>query len=144
MQLEGTDLITTTDINNQVSGNYNPDARLKTEPWPLPLTFRVGIAMNIVGGNDPVISSEKNRVTIAIDGVHPNDNTEKLNFGGEYAWNENIFARLGYKMNYDVEKWTYGVGLKFDIGTTQVGFDFAQVDFSDLGNVSQISFEMRL
>jgi hypothetical protein len=142
MQLEGRDLITITDINSQVSGNHNPDARLKTEPWPLPLIFRVGIAMNLVGGNDPIIHSESNRFTFAIDGVHPNDNTEKVNIGGEYAWNENVFARLGYKINYDVEKWTFGVGLKFDIGSNQVGFDYALVDFNDLGKVSQFSLEL--
>ena len=28
MQLDGSDLITITDINNQTSGNYNTDARL--------------------------------------------------------------------------------------------------------------------
>jgi len=144
MQLEGRDLITLTDINNQVSGNYNPDAQLKTEPWPLPLIFRVGIALDLVGGNDPIIRSENNRFTLAIDGVHPNDNTEKVNIGSEYAWNENIFARLGYKINYDVETWTFGVGLKFNIGSNQVGFDYALVDFSDLGKVSQISLELRL
>jgi len=143
MQLEGRDLITITDINNQVSGNYNPDANLKTEPWPLPLIFRIGIAMDVVGGGDPVIASEQNRLTLAIDGVHPNDNTEKVNIGGEYSWNENFFARLGYKINYDVEKWTYGVGLKFNIAANQVGFDYALVDFSDLGKVSQISLELR-
>jgi len=144
MQLEGRDLITLTDINNQVSGNYNPDAQLKTEPWPLPLIFRVGIALDLVGGNDPIIRSENNRFTLAIDGVHPNDNTEKVNIGGEYAWNENIFARLGYKINYDVETWTFGVGLKFNIGSNQVGFDYALVDFNDLGKVSQISLELGL
>jgi len=144
MQLEGRDLITITDLNNQVSGNYNPDAQLKTEPWPLPLIFRVGIAMDLVGGNDPIVPSENNRFTLAIDGVHPNDNTEKLNIGGEYAWNENVFARLGYKINYDVEEWTFGVGLKFDIGSNQVGFDYALVDFNDLGKVSQISLELGL
>jgi len=144
MQLEGRDLITITDLNNQVSGNYNPDAQLKTEPWPLPLIFRVGIAMDLVGGNDPIVASENNRFTLAIDGVHPNDNTEKLNIGGEYAWNENVFARLGYKINYDVEEWTFGVGLKFDIGSNQVGFDYALVDFNDLGKVSQISLELGL
>jgi hypothetical protein len=100
MQLEGRDLITITDLNNQVSGNYNPDARLKTEPWPLPLTFRVGISMNLVGGNDPIVASEQNRFTLAVDGVHPNDNTEKVNVGGEYAWDETVFARVGYKINY--------------------------------------------
>ena len=144
MQLEGRDLITITDINNQVSGNYNPDALLKTEPWPLPLIFRVGVAMDFVGGNDPIVQSESSRFTLAIDGVHPNDNTEKINIGGEYAWNENVFARLGYKINYDVEKWAFGVGLKFNIGGNEVGFDYALIDFNDLGKVSQISLELRL
>ena len=144
MQLEGRDLTTITDINNQVTGNYNPDALLKTEPWPLPLVFRVGVAMDLVGGNDPIVQSESSRFTLAIDGVHPNDNTEKVNIGGEYAWNENVFARIGYKINYDVEKWTFGIGLKLNLGGNQVGFDYALVDFNDLGKVSQISLELRL
>lgn len=143
MQLEGRDLITITDINNQVSGNYNPDATLKTEPWPLPLTFRVGIAMDVVGGSDPVVASSQNRFTLAVDGVHPNDNTEKLNIGGEYAWSEMVFARVGYKINYDLEEWTFGVGLRMDVVNQQVGFDYALVDYNDLGKVSQFSLELR-
>jgi hypothetical protein len=142
MQLDGRDLITITDINSNVSGNHNPDARLKTEPWPLPLIFRVGVAMNFVGGNDPIIQSENNRFTLAIDGVHPNDNTEKLHVGGEYAWSETVFARIGYRVNYDVEKWTFGVGFKLDIASQQAAFDYALIDFRDLGKVSQFSLEL--
>lgn len=143
MQLEGRDLIAITDLNNQVSGNYNPDANLKTEPWPLPLTFRVGVAMNVVGGEDPVIGSAQNRFTVAVDGVHPNDNTEKLNIGGEYSWDETVFARVGYKINYYLEKWSFGVGVRANIISQQVGFDYALVDFNDLGKVSQFSLELR-
>lgn len=142
MKLEGRDLITISDINNQVSGNYSTDARLKTEPWPLPLMFRVGIAMDLIGGSDPFINSEMNRFTMAVDGVHPNDNTEKLNLGGEYAWNETVFARLGYKINYDVEKWTFGVGVKVNFGNQYAGFDYALIDFRDLGKVSQFSLHV--
>ncbi len=142
MKLEGRDLITISNINNEGSGGYNPDARLKTEPWPLPLMFRVGIAMDLIGGSDPFVDSEMNRFTMAIDGVHPNDNTEKVNIGGEYSWNETVFARLGYKINYDVEKWTFGVGVKVDFGTQQAGFDYALIDFRDLGKVSQFSLEL--
>ena len=141
MQLDGRDLITITDVNNQTSGNYNTDARLKTESWPLPLIFRVGVAMNFIGGNDPLISSVSNRFTLAIDGVHPNDNTEKVNIGGEYAWNETVFARLGYKINYDVEKWAFGVGFRVGVGNQKVGFDYALIDFNDLGKVSQFTLE---
>lgn len=142
MQLEGRDLISLADINKQISGEYNPDARLRTEPWPLPLNFRVGIAMQIVGGQDAVIQSDDHRVTMALDGNHPNDNNERVNIGGEYAWSETFYARLGYKINYDVEKWTYGAGVRVQIGGERAGFDFALVDYGDLGKVSRFSVEL--
>lgn len=143
MQLEGRDLIALADINKGISGEYNPDANLKTEPWSLPLNFRVGIAMDAIGGQDPLIESQYHRLTIAIDGNHPNDNMERVNIGGEYSWNETLFARLGYKINYDVESWTFGAGVKINIGGQQVGFDYALVDYNDLGKVSKISLELR-
>ena len=116
MQLEGTDLIALADINKNIGGEYNPDARLKTEPWSLPLNFRVGVSMDLIGGMDPLIQSEYNRFTMAIDGNHPNDNDERLNIGCEYSWDEIFFARFGYKVNYDVEKWTFGAGVKLNLG----------------------------
>jgi hypothetical protein len=82
-------------------------------------------------------------VTLAVDGNHPNDNNERVNFGGEYAWNETVFARVGYKANYDVEKWTYGAGVRVSFGAQQVGFDYALVYYNDLGKVSRLSLEIR-
>lgn len=143
MQLEGRDLIILADINKGISGEYNPDARLKTEPWPLPLNFRVGIAMDIVGGIDPFLQSKYHRFTMALDGNHPNDNNERINIGGEYSWNDTFFARFGYKINYDVERWTFGAGVKLNVGSQQVGFDYALVDYYDLGKVSRFSLELR-
>lgn len=143
MQLEGRDLITLADINKGISGEYNPDARLKTEPWPLPLNFRVGIAMDVIGGADPIFQSKYHRLTMALDGNHPNDNLERVNVGGEYSWNDTFFARFGYKINYDIEKWTFGAGVKLDVGNQQVGFDYALVDYNDLGKVSRFSLELR-
>jgi len=143
MQLEGRDLITLADINKGVSGDYNPDARLKTEPWPLPLNFRIGVAMDILGGNDPLFEAVDHRVTMAIDGNHPNDNNERLNIGGEYSWQEAFFVRAGYKINYDVEKWTFGAGVKLNVGSQQVSFDYALVDYYELGKVSRFSLELR-
>lgn len=143
MQLEGRDLIALADLSKGLSGEYNPDARLKTESWSLPLNFRVGIAMDVVGGKDPLIQSEYHRFTMAVDGNHPNDNKERVNIGGEYSWNENFFVRLGYKINYDVEDWTFGAGLKMNVGDQQVGFDYALVDYNVLGKVSRFSVELK-
>ena len=142
MQLEGRDLIALADINKQISGEYNPDSRLKTEPWPLPLNFRVGIAMNLVGGEDPFFESESHQLLLAMDANHPNDNSERFNIGGEYSWSKTLFARFGYKINYDVEKWSIGTGFKLQLGTQQVQFDYAFVDYQDLGKVSRFSVEL--
>ena len=143
MQLEGRDLIILADINRGIGGEYNPDARLKTEPWPLPLNFRVGIAMDLLGGAQAFVPVEQNRVTMAIDWNHPNDNIERMNFGCEYAWNETFFARLGYKLNYDVEHLTFGAGVRINIENRQVDFDYALVDYKDLGKVSRLSLELK-
>ncbi|MBN2011115.1 PorV/PorQ family protein [candidate division KSB1 bacterium] len=144
LQLDGLDLITITDGNDAIDGNYRTDARLKTEPYPLPLNFRVGIAMDIIGGyaEHPLIASEMNRLTFALDGSHPNDNLERINMGLEYGWKETLFLRGGYKINYDVEKWAFGGGLQFPVGKQTFRVDYALVDFADLGKVSRLSLEL--
>jgi len=151
MQLQGRDLIALTDIDKTIAGNYNTDTRLKTDSWSLPLNFRVGVAMDFIGGADSFFPIHNNRLTVAIDGNHPNDNNERVNFGGEYAWQETIFARAGYsyKLNSnederrDAKKWSFGGGLKFDIGRQSMSMDFAMVDFGDLGKVSRFSVELK-
>ena len=139
MQLDGRDLITIADVNSSFSGNYNPDSRLTTQEYPLPLMFRVGLAMDFVGGNDPVIQSEDYRFTLATEGTHLNDNNERFNIGSELSWTETVFVRGGYKINYDTEKWALGMGVKIPIGNQKVVFDYAFIEFENLGNVSQFS-----
>ncbi len=144
MKLEGRDLITITDMNPDISGNYNPDARLTTQEYPLPLIFRVGLAMDIIGGLDPIFVSESNRFTLALEGTHLNDNNERVNIGAEYSWTETVFLRAGYKFNYDSENWAFGAGINIPIGGQNIVFDYAYIEFKDLGNVSQFSLELRL
>lgn len=145
MKLDGRDLITITDMNKEISGNYNPDARLTTQEYPLPLIFRVGLAMDFVGGeNDPLIFSESNRFTLAFEGTHLNDNNERFNIGAEYSWTETVFLRAGYKFNYDSEHWAFGAGINIPLGGQNIVFDYAYIEFKDLGNVSQFSLELRL
>ena len=139
MQLDGRDLITIADVNSSFSGNFNPDARLTAQEYPLPLIFRVGLAMDVVGGTDPVIQSEDYRLTFATEGTHLNDNNERFNIGSEISWTETVFVRGGYKINYDTEKWALGMGVKIPIGNQNVIFDYAFVEFENLGNVSQFS-----
>lgn len=142
LQLDGRDLIILSDIDSDLAGNYQVDSRLKTESWPLPLNFRVGMAIDLLGGVHSFFPVNAHRFTLAIDGNHPKDNVERVNIGGEYSWRENLFVRAGYKVNYDVEKWAFGAGLKLKLGQQLLAVDYAYVDFNDLGKVSRFSLEM--
>ncbi|MFZ4619193.1 MAG: PorV/PorQ family protein [Bacteroidota bacterium] len=142
LKLEGRDLISTSDVNRNLSGDYNPSSNLTTEQWSLPLNFRVGIALDVVGKGDPFFLSDEHRVTLAIDANHPNDNTERANIGLEYGWNETIFLRSGYKVNYDAERWTFGAGVNVNIADEHFTLDYALVDYNNLGKVTRFSVGM--
>ncbi len=135
LQLQGRDLIREYDPNPNNSLNSAIDTRLHTEPWPLPVNFRVGVAMDLIGHGDNLIRSQESRITLAIDGMHPNDDSEKLNFGLEYGWKETLFARCGYGLGYDLANYSYGVGLNFKIGRSIFKFDYALAPLHDLGDV---------
>jgi hypothetical protein len=104
---------------------------------PLPLTFRFGAAIDI---NELVLpNNEKHLLTLAIDAIHPKDYSERLHFGIEYIFDRLIALRGGYKLNYDEESFSGGVGLRTDVEGLQMQFDYAFSDFGVLGVVNRFS-----
>lgn len=67
---------------------------LKTTPYPMPLSFRVGTAFEPLNKN-------VHHLTVAMDLLHPNDGTEKFDAGAEYTWNNFASLRAGYKYDPD-------------------------------------------
>ena len=141
MQLDGKDLFVQYDVNTQINGNNDQIlAKLNTDSYPLPLTFRVGLAMD-------VINFEDNRLTIAADAQHPNDNAESLNVGAEYTLFNLISLRGGYKslfLDNTQEGLTLGFGLNYNI-TDSFGLavDYSYQDFGILENTQQFSLGIR-
>ncbi|UCE20194.1 MAG: PorV/PorQ family protein [Gemmatimonadota bacterium] len=137
MRLEGKDTMVQHDIDPEHMGNNDRiNAHLDTDRWSLPLVLRVGVAMD-------VLERGNNRLTIATDALHPNDNTESLNLGGEYVFNDLFFLRLGYKALFlrDSEQGlTAGAGLSYTLtGDTLLKIDYAYADFNRLNNVQRFS-----
>jgi opacity protein-like surface antigen len=138
MKLQGRDHVLITQTGPAGGNLINTDIQL--DEYDLPLIFRVGIAADIVktGGS---------RLTTAIDAVHPNDNTEAVNSGFEYAWNEMLFLRAGVKSLFerDTEQgFTIGVGVNYRIiDAVKVKVDYAYQDFGRLANVHYLSFGVR-
>ena len=136
MQMVGRDAAVLVDPDPLKDGNNSQiPAKYDTEKWDLPLLFRVGIAME-------VFETNRNRMTIGIDATHPNNNTEYLNLGTEYAFNEMLFLRAGYANAFirDGETdLTFGGGVKYHIsGTIAFKADYSYSSFGRLGNISRI------
>ncbi|MBE0432875.1 PorV/PorQ family protein [candidate division WOR-3 bacterium] len=139
MQLFGNDLIVQVDPWPEFTGNPDVEARLTTGSFPLPLAFKLGIAFDLLGCGEAFINNEQHRVTIAADGIHPNDGEEKFNVGVEYGIYNTLFLRGGYKVNYDTQKYAAGVGMKFNIGPRSFAVDYAYVDMDVLDATHRIS-----
>jgi opacity protein-like surface antigen len=134
MKMEGRDAIIVTQIGGSGGNLINTDVEL--DQYDLPLVFRVGLAADLV-------RSEESRLTAAVDAIHPNDNTEYLNTGIEYGWNETVFLRGGWKSLFerDTEQgFTVGLGLHYRIaGVVGLKVDYAYQDWGRLTSVQYLS-----
>ena len=129
LRLDGRDLI--------VSYQENP-AKLETQSWPLPINFRIGVAMDIIGAREGLILNESQRLTMLVDGNNVNDAPETLSFGLEYGWNENFFLRSGYRLNHDLESFSGGLGLQFPLQSWMIQADYSLSAMGDLGYINRI------
>ena len=113
LQYDGIDLKETIDIEPDEEGNYAyTPARYETAEWELPLIARIGISVN------PLVT-DRHRLTLSADFLHPNNNTESINMGGQYAYTipalGKLFIRGGYKGIYMKDSQyglTFGFGLE--------------------------------
>lgn len=144
MRYQGRDLIAKSDFDEAIEGDFPASVNLNTEAWPLPLLIRIGVALDVMGSNNAVLSNPSSRFTLALDADHPNDGPEHLNLGGEYAFRELVFLRAGYRVNYDEENITFGAGVRVNLGSLgETVVDYAIKPLGPFGNTSQISIEIQ-
>jgi long-subunit fatty acid transport protein len=136
MQLTGNDL-SRVEVDPVTGQEF--ETFLKTESWPLPIIFRVGVAIDLVGNEETFFPNDENRLTLAIDGNHPNDNSETIGAGLEYVWDDLLALRMGYKGNHDTENFSFGGGLNLIISGLHFNFDYAYGDLGDLDSVQRFT-----
>ena len=112
--------------------NFSQEKSYVAESFPLPLTFRLGTAMNVLA---PFNISSNQKLTVALDLIHSRDYTERIHMGVEYSLNDMIALRTGYKSNYDDENFTLGAGFKHHLGPLAFEFDYAFNNFSTFNPV---------
>ncbi len=148
MSFSGPDLETgVEEAGDERTADYHPypdttnptrKAELDTIEYPLPSNFRLGVAYDL-------IDNDSNLLTIALDGNHPNDNSERLNLGLEYWYRKMAAIRAGYKFRLgpdrsdDEEGLTLGLGIHLKFRQTTLSLDYAYADFAYLQNAHRVS-----
>lgn len=142
MQLSGNDVLVQVDPDPTQNGNNeNINANLSLDEFDLPLVFRVGLAIDLLR------EVADNNLLISIDAMHPNDNTEAMDFGMEYGFLNRFFARVGYKSLFlrDAEEGlTFGAGFRLPVlGAATIAVDYAYQSFGRLEQAHRVSILVR-
>ncbi len=130
-------------INPGWPSNYTGNAwEIKSQPFPLPLQFKMGIAYDFKFGSDHIL-------TTSGEMVHPNDGNEKVLVGLEYTWRSpivNLALRGGYKYDPDwyqtksaLDNMSAGLGISRRFGASRISVDYAYSNMGYLENVHRLS-----
>ncbi len=118
--------------------NFSQEIKYEEEGFQLPLTFQIGISMNVLDFMN--IQSKMHRVMLSVDAAHPRAFKEYINFGTEY-WFMNSFAlRFGYITGHQEYNYSLGVGIQ------KFGFNinYAFQPFGVFGAINQFSIEFKM
>lgn len=134
--------------------NLGSDIKFYDYASPIPLTFSIGTSLT------PIRVGE-NSVTFAMDAVKPQDGQQYYYTGLEYNYNNMIFLRGGWKLNYSyfglsgdgidqgtslragvrtsLEKGSLGAGIRVPVSDYMVALDYAYTAFSSFDGVHRIT-----
>lgn len=110
--------------------NFGPqEIKYEQEAFDLPISLRIGMGAEMF--QMLKMENESSKLLFNVDYLHPRDWSERVNAGIEYAWNDLIFLRGGFKHNYTSERFTLGAGLKLDLPMGAVQIDYAFKETND-------------
>jgi hypothetical protein len=120
--------------------NFSEEKKYVAEKFPLPLTFKFGVAMDLT---KIWMEESEHQITLAIDAIHPRDFSERLLLGLEYGFRDLVFLRGGYKIGYDEEDLTLGAGVQYTTGGIGLGIDYSYVQFKHFDAVQMFGFMIK-
>jgi len=119
--------------------NFSREIKFIRENFELPLTFKIGISMDVFDFVREYIDG-KQSLLVSIDALHPRDYPEQLNIGLEYKLVNSFFLRGGYMLVADEQDFSFGFGLqKFG-----ASIDYAYVPFGVFNNVQMFTLRFAL
>ncbi|MCK5242273.1 PorV/PorQ family protein [bacterium] len=87
--------------------NIGTEIKYLDQGDPMPTILRAGLAYAKAVGQDHYLVA-------GLDALFSNDKDPQQHVGIEYAWQDMLFLRTGYKLGYDIDSLTAGAGLKIE------------------------------
>ncbi len=119
--------------------NFSRDMKYWYEEFAAPMCLRMGMAMDISELFMP--NYEDLNINLAVDALHPNDYTERVHIGTEIIYLKRFALRGGYKFNHDVESFTFGMGIDFNVAGFSGVFDYAYTSADYFKDINRFSMQ---
>ncbi len=141
LRFQGEDLLRLHADREDLAGtNQNLPVNYDTNSWPLPITFRIGVATEVFNRNGQ-------KLRVSLDALHPNNINEYVNVGGEYVARVgrlgDFALRGGYNAAFQEDSQqglTAGAGLNIFVNPNfSLGIDYAYTNYDFFGDIHRYS-----
>lgn len=119
--------------------NFSPEVTFDQETAEIPLTFRIGVSMNMIDLTN--IDSDLHSLVLAVDANRPRDFYEQIMIGTEYTFMDRFSLRGGYVFPTDESNLSAGVGVRQPIGNSDIQIDYSYTTFGVFENVQRLSLK---
>lgn len=117
--------------------NFSKEVTYQKESFQLPLTFKMGLSMNMLDMAE--IDPASQSLLLVVDAEHPRDYPEQMRIGAEYLFAQMVALRIGYVSPSDEHNLSYGLGLQQAWFGTQLAVDYSYTPFGVFDAVQRIS-----
>ncbi len=124
--------------------NFAQELTYVRERFELPLTFQIGIAMNLVDFTS--LNPDMHSLQLHVDAQRPRDFDEHVRFGVEYTFMNIVSVRGGFEQAGVSEEQgvSLGAGLRYEVSGIRFGADYAYTDFGLFGSLNRIGIQVGL
>ena len=124
------------------TGNRNLEAKLEVLDYALPISFQMGVALDLAGPKSVFMQNPSNRISFILEVNDSFDNPMRAKWALEYEWRKILALRTGYKQNYDLAEFTWGGGINIPIRGMKLRFDYGMAQYGDLGNIHVTTIQL--
>jgi hypothetical protein len=120
--------------------NFSPEIEYDEESSELPLTFKIGISMDLIDLTD--MDKETHSLLFSVDANRPRDYDEQLLFGFQYTFVDRFMIRAGHGFPKDEEGFNIGMGIKQPLGSLTLSIDYSYTKFGVFGEVNRFGAQI--